>query len=105
VTHQPLPWLLQMSLHCTLQIMAAGLFVSGCVLLLGATRLFGLVNRCVHTALSEFMLQPWEEIHYCSCLLPLCSLIPGAVVRGMQLGVGLQLAGTVRAWLKPCCGT
>lgn len=50
--------------HTSTQVMAAGLFVSGCVVLLGLTRLFGLVN----------------------------ALVPGAVIRGMQLGLGLQLA-------------
>jgi len=50
------------------QIMAAGIFVSSCVLVLGATGLMGLVTR----------------------------LIPTAVIRGMQLGLGLQLA--LRGW-------
>ena len=46
------------------EIMAAGIFVSATVLVLGATGLMGVANR----------------------------LTPAAVVRGMQLGVGLQLA-------------
>lgn len=50
------------------QIMAAGIFVSGCVLLLGAMGLMGLATR----------------------------LIPGAVIRGMQLGLGLGLA--LKGW-------
>lgn len=46
------------------EMMAAGIFVSGTVLVLGATGLMGVATR----------------------------LIPAAVIRGMQLGVGLQLA-------------
>jgi len=46
------------------EIMAAGIFVSATVLVLGATGLMGVANR----------------------------LTPAAVIRGMQLGVGLQLA-------------
>jgi hypothetical protein len=46
------------------EMMAAGIFVSGSVLVLGATGLMGVATR----------------------------LIPAAVIRGMQLGVGLQLA-------------
>jgi len=54
------------------QIMAAGIFVSSCILVLGATGLMGLVTR----------------------------LIPTAVIRGMQLGLGLQLAskGWKQVW-------
>ncbi|KAL4513241.1 hypothetical protein Ndes2526A_g02379 [Nannochloris sp. 'desiccata'] len=50
------------------QIMAAGIFVSSCILAFGATGLMGLVTR----------------------------LIPTAVIRGMQLGLGLQLA--LKGW-------
>jgi MFS superfamily sulfate permease-like transporter len=50
------------------QIMAAGIFVSACILFLGATGLMGLVTR----------------------------LIPAPVIRGMQLGLGLQLA--LKGW-------
>eukprot|EP00890_Picochlorum_soloecismus_P000368 jgi/Picsp_1/1331/NSC_04811-R1_sulfate transporter len=46
------------------EIMAAGIFVSSCVLFLGASGLMGLVSK----------------------------LIPGPVIRGMQLGVGLNLS-------------
>jgi hypothetical protein len=54
------------------QVMAAGLFVGGAVLLLGALGLMGLATR----------------------------LMPGAIVRGMQLGLGLQLAskGALQVW-------
>jgi MFS superfamily sulfate permease-like transporter len=46
------------------EIMAAGIFVSSCVLFLGASGLMGMVSK----------------------------LIPGPVIRGMQLGVGLNLS-------------
>ena len=46
------------------EIMAAGIFVSSCVLFLGMSGLMGLVSK----------------------------LIPGPVIRGMQLGVGLNLS-------------
>ena len=46
------------------EMMAAGIFVSGSVLVLGVTGLMGVATR----------------------------LIPAAIIRGMQLGVGLQLA-------------
>jgi hypothetical protein len=54
------------------QVMAAGIFVSGCVLALGVLGLMDLATR----------------------------LIPGAVVRGMQLGLGLALAlkGFQQVW-------
>lgn len=56
------------------EIMAAGIFVSGAVLVLGATGLMGVANR----------------------------LTPAAVIRGMQLGVGLQLAssGFSKIWYQ-----
>lgn len=54
------------------QVMAAGMFVSACVLVLGLTGLMGLAG----------------------------TLIPGAVIRGMQLGLGLTLAkaGWQQVW-------
>jgi predicted benzoate:H+ symporter BenE len=49
------------------EVMAAGLFVGGVMLLLGVTGAMDLVNRAV----------------------------PGSIVRGIQLAVGLQLAQKV----------
>jgi len=48
------------------QVMAAGIFVSSCVLLLGATRLVDALN----------------------------AVVPRSIVRGLQLGVGLKLTGS-----------